>query len=222
LHRKPIVCYVTGRQSPRAADDPTENTEIVEHIRAAIDAGADWVQIREKGQPGHEVLALTRAAVALGKTKGASVIVNDRLDVALAAGATGVHLGGESMPVREVSQWCRAENAPREFMIGVSCHSLEEARAVESSGASYIFFGPVFDSPSKRAFGQPQGLTRLSEVCRTLGIPTIAIGGVDESNGLECLRAGAAGVAAIRLFQQPRKPGELAEAIARLHGSTSG
>ena len=180
------------------------------------------MQIREKDQPGRELLALARAAVALGNAKGARVIVNDRLDVALAAGAAGVHLGGESMPAREVVLWCRAGNAPREFTIGVSCHSVEEARGAESSGANYIFFGPVFETPSKKAFGAPQGLARLSEVCRTVGIPTIAIGGVDESNGLECLRAGAAGVAAIRLFQQARKPGELADAIARLHGSTSG
>jgi thiamine-phosphate pyrophosphorylase len=221
LLRKPIVCYVTSRQPLRAADGPAENAEIVEHIRAAIDAGADWVQIREKGQPGREVLALARAAVALGAAKGASVIVNDRLDVALATGAGGVHLGGKSMPAREVAQWCRAGNAPREFLIGVSCHSLEEARTAESAGASYIFFGPVFETPSKKAFGAPQGLARLSEVCRAIRIPTIAIGGVDESSGLECLRAGAAGVAAIRLFQHSRTPGELADAITRLHGSAS-
>jgi thiamine-phosphate pyrophosphorylase len=227
--RKPTVCYVTDRKSlgpASAAAIPVENAGIVnilDGIRAAVDAGADWVQIREKDLPAREALALTRAAVTASEAKHARarVIVNDRLDVALAAGAGGVHLGGESLPAREVVPWCRAGNAPREFLIGVSCHTLEEARAAEHAGADYIFFGPVFDTPSKRRFGQPQGLALLSEICRTIGIPTIAIGGVDENNSVECLRAGAAGVAAIRLFQEERRPGELKNFIARLHDWTS-
>jgi len=220
---------VTDRKSlgpPNALVTPSENAgiaNIVGHIRAAADAGADWVQIREKDLPAREALALTRAAVSASEAKrpGARVIVNDRLDVALAAGAAGVHLGGESLPAREVVRWCRAGNAPREFLIGVSCHTLEEAQDAEHAGVNYILFGPVFDTPSKRRFGQPQGLALLSEVCRAIGIPTIAIGGVDESNSVECLRAGAAGVAAIRLFQEERRPGELKNLIARLHDWTS-
>jgi len=145
------------------------------------------------------------------------VIVNDRLDVALAAGAAGVHLGGGSMPAGEVVRWCRGGNAPAEFLVGVSCHSFEETREAEAAGANYAYFGPVFETPSKTPFGPPQGIARLAEVCRSVRLPVIAIGGVNEENGAECLRAGATGVAAIRLFQEARDAAELAAQVARLH-----
>jgi thiamine-phosphate pyrophosphorylase len=171
------------------------------------------------------MLALTRSAVALANERNprAKVIVNDRLDVAIAAGAAGVHLGRASLPAHEVVR-CRQAlrsvgKSSQEFLIGVSCHSLEEAGAAEQAGADYIFFGPVFDTPAKRAFGPPQGVALLSGVSRAIKIPTIAIGGVDETNGLECLRAGAAGIAAIRLFQQARNLAELKDAVAHLHST---
>jgi len=180
------------------------------------------VQIREKDLPARNLLALAREAVAAGaRQSGASgealVLVNDRLDVALAAGAAGVHLGGESLPVREVVRWCRRGNAPSNFRIGVSCHSLEETREAESAGADYVFFGPVYDTPSKRQFGAAQGIPRLAEVCRAVRIPVVAIGGVNEENAAECLRAGAAGIAAIRLFQEAKDAPGLKETVARLH-----
>jgi len=87
------------------------------------------------------------------------------------------------------------------FLLGVSGHSLEAARAAEDSGADYIFFGPVFATPSKAAFGEPQGVERLGQVCRAVTIPVIAIGGVTVLNATACLDSGAAGLAAIRLFQ---------------------
>ena len=210
---KPIVCYVTDRKSLGSAD-PIES--VLAKIRAAIAAGTDWVQIRERNLPARDLLALPRGAVE-ESGDAARVIVNDRLDVAIAAGAAGVHLGEQSMPAREVIRWCRSGNAPPEFLVGVSCHSLEEAREAEGSAASYVFFGPVFDTPSKRSFGRPQGIARLAEACRSVRIPVIAIGGVNEENGVECIRAGAAGIAAIRLFQEPRDRGILQETIARLH-----
>jgi len=145
------------------------------------------------------------------------VIVNDRLDVALAAGAAGVHLGRESLGAREVVSWCRGGHAPAEFLVGVSCHSLAEAREAERAGAGYIFFGPVFDTPSKRGMGEPQGLARLGEICRVVKIPVLAIGGVSEENAGECIRAGAAGIAAIRMFQDARDAETLKQAVTRLH-----
>ena len=182
-------------------------------------AGVDWVQIRERDLPARDLLALARRVVraAAPSHRDVRVILNDRVDVALAARAAGVHLGSESLPVREVLQWCRAGNAPRNWLIGSSCHSLEGAREAESAGASYIFFGPVFATPSKIPFGPPQGLGKLEEVCGAVGIPVIAIGGVNRANGGECLRAGAAGVAAIRLFQEPSEPAELMRTIEALH-----
>lgn len=200
--KTPIVCYVTGR---RSLSDSRDGASVREKIQMAIEAGADWVQIREKDLPGRELLDLARSAVAAGRDHpGSRVIVNDRLDVAIAAGAGGVHLGGESLNAREVAPWCRNGNAPAEFLVGVSCHSVEEAREAESVGASYIFFGPVFDTPSKRGLGAPQGVGGLAEICRNVRIPVIAIGGVDEANAAECIRAGAAGIAAIRMFQETR------------------
>ena len=184
-------------------------------IRAAAAAGVDWVQIREKDLSGRELLGLTREAVASGGGM-TRVIVNDRADVALAAGAAGVHLGRESLEAQDVVRWCRVGNAPADFLVGVSCHSLEEARAAESAGATYIFFGPVFDTPSKRGMGEPQGVARLGEICRGVAIPVLAIGGVSERNAADCIRAGAAGLAAIRMFQEARDVAAMKDVVDRL------
>jgi len=219
-HGTPRVCYVTDRRTLSAADPCAA---VRDAIAAAIQAGADWVQIREKDLPARELLALVRAAVAMSgpgrRADAARVMVNDRLDVALAAGAAGVHLGGESLALGDVVRWCRGGNAPAQFLAGVSCHNLEQARQAERAGASYIFFGPIFDTPSKREFGQPQGIALLEEVCRAIRLPVMAIGGVNEKNATACLRAGAAGIAAIRLFQESRDITALRQTLALLHGA---
>jgi thiamine-phosphate pyrophosphorylase len=210
---KPIICYVTDRKALGAADAAGS---LLAKIRTAMAAGVDRVQIRERDMPARELLSLAKAAI--GAREGeARVLVNDRLDVALAAGAAGVHLGGASVPVREVLRWLRERNAPAEFLVGVSCHSLQDAREAEDAGASYVFFGPVFETPSKKSFGPPQGIAKLAEVCGAVRIPVIAIGGVNEENAAECVRAGAAGIAAIRMFQELREAETLKRAIARLH-----
>jgi thiamine-phosphate pyrophosphorylase len=225
-YRRPIVCYVTDRKSLGSAQSTAAPWEkLTEYICAAVDAGVDSIQIREKDLPAREMLDLTRTAVSAGAAapRFARVTVNDRLDIALAAGAGGVHLGGESLPANEVVKWHGAGNVRREFpagfLIGVSCHSLGEALAAERVGADYIFFGPVFATPSKLVFGPPQGVALLADVCGAVKIPTLAIGGVDENNAPECLRAGAAGIAAIRMFQRLQKPGELQELVTFLHNA---
>ncbi|MGH9711946.1 MAG: thiamine phosphate synthase [Candidatus Acidiferrales bacterium] len=212
----PIVCFVTDRKSLGSAPSISS---VLEKIQAAVSAGTDWIHIREKDLPARELLALVQEAVRiLRESPGKGLlIVNDRLDVALAGGAAGVHLGGESAPAREVVRWCRAGNAPTDFRIGVSCHNAQEARAAETDGADYIFFGPIFDTPSKRSYGPPQGIARLEEVCRTVRIPVIAIGGVDERNAAACIRAGAAGIAAIRMYQEVKDVSMLKDLVARLH-----
>jgi thiamine-phosphate diphosphorylase len=210
--KTPIVCYVTDRKSLGVRDG---GERVLGKIRAATAAGVDWVQIREKDLCGRDLLALAREAGAgHGSTR---VIVNDRLDVALAAGAAGVHLGHQSLSARDVVGWCRSGKAPGDFLIGVSCHSLQDAREAESAGTSYIFFGPVFDTPSKRGMGEPQGVARLGEICRSVAIPVVAIGGITEENAGECFRAGAAGIAAIRVFQDARKEAAMKDVIGRLH-----
>lgn len=210
-HKSPVVCYVTDRKALRP-EAPLQN--VAEKIRFAAAAGANWVQIREKDLSARELLQLAQGAVQSG---GARIVVNDRLDVALAAGAAGVHLGRASVQAADVVRWCRAGNAPQGFLIGVSCHRFEEVQEAEASGVDYAFFGPVFDTPSKRPFGAPQGIARLGEVCRAVGIPVLAIGGVEEENAISCIRAGAAGVAAIRMFQESRDEKQLREWIARIH-----
>ena len=216
--KAPIVCYVTDR---KALGGGAGCAAVRETIQMAMAAGADWVQIREKDLPGREQADLTRGAVQAGRERASSrVIVNDRLDVALAAGAAGVHLGGESLGARDVVQWCRSGNAPVEFLVGVSCHSLEEAHDAESAEATYIFFGPIFDTPSKRELGAPQGVARLAEICRSVRIPVIAIGGVDECNAAECLGAGAAGIAAIRMFQEAGDADKLKRSVEKIQRNT--
>jgi thiamine-phosphate pyrophosphorylase len=178
-------------------------------IRRAAAAGAGWIQIREKELDSRSLVELARFAIAETRENSVRVLVNDRLDVALAANAAGVHLGENSLPVEFVTEW-RRSTGRLDFLVGASCHSLESARAAERGGADYIFFGPVFATPSKAAFGAPQGTERLREVCASVGIPVLAIGGVNAENARECIAAGAAGIAAIRLFQDARNEDELA------------
>jgi thiamine-phosphate pyrophosphorylase len=208
--RRPIICYVTDSKALNARDT---GAKILSQIRQALLAGADWVQVREKFLTTHELLDLVRKAVEAAIECGsARIVVNDRIDVALAGGAHGVHLGHTSIPTREAGRWYRSGNAPDDFLVGVSCHSLEEALQAQQDGARYLFFGPIFETPSKLPFGQPQGLEKLGEVCRGVETPVIAIGGVNDKNAIECIRAGAAGIAAIRLFQEAAE-GAVANAI---------
>jgi thiamine-phosphate pyrophosphorylase len=218
---KPILCYVTDRRGLLRADQETPASpeelpaRLVETIRRAVRAGVDWVQLREKDLEGRALGELARQAVGEAGG-GARVIVNDRLDVAIAAGAGGVHLGQQSLPVEAVRRWCRAGAVPAGFLVGASCHSLPEAQAAECDGADYIFFGPVFPTPAKLAFGPPQGLERLEEVCGKVRIPVLAIGGVTAENAGACFTRGARGIAAIRLFQDAE---DLAAVVERLRPS---
>ncbi|HEV3219990.1 MAG TPA: thiamine phosphate synthase [Candidatus Acidoferrales bacterium] len=220
----PILCYVTDRRAPahRGEKPGDQYTNLSGRITLAARAGVDWIQIREKDIQANELLALARSAVAEHASNevapnnvrgSASIFINDRLDVALAAGAAGVHLGEQSLPVAVVHAARVGGALPKDFQIGASCHSLEAARSAERDGANYVFFGPVFATPSKAAFGAPQGIGRLAEVSETLKIPVLAIGGVNEENAAECFAAGAAGVAAIRMFQESA---DLPELVARL------
>jgi thiamine-phosphate pyrophosphorylase len=200
---RPILCYVTDSSTLEGGGMALPGV-----MGAALRAGVDWIQIREKHLQGRELVELTRGAVEKARAAGgrARIIVNDRLDVALAAGANGVHLGGSSLPVVEVRAWLRREGArlkvAEDFLVGRSSHSLDEAQQAARDGANYIIFGPVYATPSKAQYGAPQGIERLTEVCRAVQIPVLAIGGIAAENASACLRAGAAGIAAIRLFQQ--------------------
>jgi thiamine-phosphate pyrophosphorylase len=220
--KKPILCFVTDRKALTATAGTNPAGALVECIAQAARASVDWIQLREKDLDGRPLFDLARKAIAAcaaaSPPEGENptrLLINDRLDVALAAGAAGVHLGENSIPIGEVAGW-RKRAARRDFLVGASCHSLEAAEQAAVAGADYIFFGPVFATPSKQAFGAPQGLQKLEQVCRNVSIPVLAIGGITAENAAACLQTGAAGIAAIRLFQQA--PERVAAAVARILG----
>jgi thiamine-phosphate pyrophosphorylase len=184
------LCYITDRRA-------LEPRLLLPWIQEAIRVGVDLVQIREKDLATRELLGLVGAAVDAARETTTRLVVNDRLDVALAAGAAGVHLGTQSLPTRVVR-----ELVPRGFLVGVSCHSLEETLGAESAGADYVLLGPIFATPSKLPYGSPLGLAKLREVSAQVKIPVLALGGITVERARACLEAGAAGIAGISLFQK--------------------
>ncbi len=189
LERRPLLYYITDRKALPGED----LLPIVEH---AIAAGIDLIQIRERDLPVRNLLALVEEAVKRAGAGPTRILVNDRLDVAVAAGAAGVHLPARGFPVDEVRR------SYPELLIGASTHNLEELRRAADGGADFAVFGPVFETPSKKAYGPPVGLDKLAEAVRAVNIPVLALGGVTLENAADCLRAGAAGLDAISLFQQ--------------------
>jgi len=194
-------------------------------IAATVAAGVDWIQIREKDLSGEALGQLAQDALrraeprSISSTTGparARILVNDRLDVALATQSGGVHLGENSLPPQEVRRLANSLGREKDFLIGVSCHTLEAARKAEQGSADYLFFGPVFATPSKAAYGAPQGLEGLAEVCQAVSIPVLAIGGIAVENCGACLSAGASGIAAIRLFQDAPHIAAVAQSIRAL------
>jgi thiamine-phosphate pyrophosphorylase len=219
-----LLCYVTDRQSLAATESGEPGKALLLRIEGAAAAGVDWIQIREKDLSGRDCASLTREALQraaksqAGRAARTRIIVNDRLDVALTENADGVHLGEKSLPVAEAKRLVVDRGARNNFVIGVSCHSLEAARSAARDGADYLFFGPVFATPSKAAFGAPQGLERLATVCRAVSIPVLAIGGITLEKASACLAAGASGIAAIRLFQDAQDISSLARSLRKLVG----
>jgi thiamine-phosphate pyrophosphorylase len=217
VQKSPILCYVTDRRNLSAAAPSVGSAALAEKIAMLVAAGVDWVQIREKDLPARQLAALVREALRRTRTVNSTrILVNDRVDVALAEGAAGVHLGESSLPVHEVKSLIRSRVSGGDILVGVSCHSLESAKSAAAGRADYIFFGPIFATPSKAAFGEPQGVARLAEICGALTIPVLAIGGITLENAGACFRAGAAGIAAIRLFQDATDPAAVMQALRHI------
>jgi thiamine-phosphate pyrophosphorylase len=193
----------------------TDSKQLRGDLLAAVDralrAGVDLLQIREKDLAARELFELTRAVMELAHGTPSKILVNSRFDVALAAGAHGVHLPAGSISPIEIRRV-----SPPGFLVGVSCHREDEVRQAASEGADFAVFGPVFETPSKQAYGLPQGLKRLQETCRAADIPVLALGGINLANAADCLAAGAAGIAGISLFQQAENLAESAAALRRL------
>jgi thiamine-phosphate pyrophosphorylase len=220
----PLVCYVTDQRSLAGIGAAETRAALLKKIEAAAAAGVDWVQIREKDLSGKGCAALTREALQRAAKYSKNnviptrLLVNDRLDVALSEGASGVHLGENSLPVQEAKRLVSGRGGGKDFLLGVSCHSLEAAKSAARNGADYLFFGPVFATPSKAAFGAPQGLERLAKVCSAVSIPVLSIGGVTLENASSCLSAGASGIAAIRLFQDAEDLAPLVRSLRKMAG----
>lgn len=169
----------------------------VARMAAAVAEGVDWVQLREPGLTAARLWQLCRQMLSwLGHNHPSTrLFVNDRLDLALAAGAHGVHLPARGLTIGDARAL-----APPGFLVGLSCHSPAEARAAAVAGADFCVLGPVFATPSKPG-ASPLGTAALA-VARELTMPVLALGGVDEARAAACMAAGAAGLAGIRLFDQ--------------------
>lgn len=182
---------------------------LAEHLEGLCAAGLRAVQLREKDLGETELAVLAGGLVPPLARLGARIFVNGSVAAAGAAGAAGVHLpaSGEVAPARAALGPGRA--------VGKSVHSAAEAKRAGLEGADFLVFGPVFDTPSKRAFGPPQGIERLREVCEITGVPVFAVGGVTPARVVECLRAGAHGVAALSPLMAGGNPLEVLREYGR-------
>jgi thiamine-phosphate pyrophosphorylase len=172
----------------------TKPNELSKFVNTALAAGVDIVQIRERDLPARSVLDVVRLACETASRTGSAVLVNDRIDVAEAAGA-GVHLTTHSVRVRDVRR-----TFGNDLLIGASTHTLREAQEAAEGGADFIVFGPIYDTESKRQYGAPVGIDSLRTVVTAVKIPVLALGGLGLSNFREVLSCGAAGVAGISMF----------------------
>lgn len=168
--------------------------ELLEAVARNVAEGVEYIQIREKDLPAKDLLELTRAALRLANGTGTRILVNSRADVAVAAGAHGIHLPSGSIPARRFRQLGR-------LLIGVSCHSVGELLEAEREGADFAVYSPVFPSPSKPGYGPAVGVDGLRAAVKAVRIPVFALGGVTPANAPLCIEAGAAGAAGISMFQ---------------------
>ncbi len=183
-----IRCYITDRTS-------LKRESLLDSIARNLREGVTWIQIREKDLSARDLYQLVRSATELPNPHGTKLIVNTRIDAALAAGADGVHFPAGSP---EPKRWRGI--VPEGFLFGVSCHTVEEITAAEREGATYAVFGPVFAPLSKTSAITPNGIEGLSSATLSVRIPVLALGGITQANTAECVAAGAKGIAGISLY----------------------
>jgi len=182
-------------------------------VGQALAAGVRAVQLREKDLPTRELYHLGEKLLAKTRAAGAALLINDRVDVAMALAASGVHLTGRSLPPRESRRLLGPER-----LLGVSCHSLADVREAEDGGADFVVLGPIFATRSKAAYGPPLTTALLREARATTGIPILAIGGIRVTQVPEVMTSGADGIAVISAVMAAPDPAraasELLDAVA--------
>jgi thiamine-phosphate pyrophosphorylase len=206
-----LLYYITDR-SQFPGDESGRRAALLSKIAEAVHAGVDYIQLRERDLPTRSLETLALEAIRIVHESNAArvnhtpvrLLINSRTDVALAAGSAGVHLRSDDpspVAIRDlVARACHDRAAAPRFLIARSCHSPEDVLSAASAGADFAVFAPVFekkDAPDVR----PAGLRELGDACRA-SIPVLALGGITLDNAATCIEAGAAGIAAIRLFQE--------------------
>ena len=216
---RPLIYLITaGETTANSRPTSADFLKIIRLVEAAVFAGVDLIQLREKRLETRVLYHLCERVLELSGGR-AKILINDRADVAVATGADGVHLTTKSLSAHVVRK-----TFGDEILIGVSTHSAEEVRMAKQQGADFVVFGPVFKTQSKMSYGEPQGLDRLSLVVSHVpSFPVLALGGITIENARECISAGARGIAAISMLQDPEKLARVVETIRRecVRGSDS-
>jgi len=200
--RQPLIYLITDGET--TAENFTEKKrKILKLIETAVETKISLIQIREKQLPARLVFEIVSEAVKLTRDTPTKILINDRADIALAANADGVHLTSRSVSAEIIRR-----NVPKDFIIGVSAHSIGEAETAKRQAANFVVFSSIYPSPGKV---KPHGVEKLLAVCEQLKpFPVLALGGVDETNYAETLRAGASGFAAIRFLNDEKNLRKLA------------
>lgn len=193
---RPLICLVTDRRRLAAS---AQSIGFVDFVGAAARAGVDLIQIRERDLHARELTGLVKQCVAAAQNTSAKIIVNERADVTLAAGAHGVHLRSDSIEAPRIRGLL-----PPDVIVGRSVHGVEEASAAaRSGGLDYLILGTLFPTPSKDPSHRLTTMTGLAAACALVSIPVLAIGGITVERAEDVARTGASGVAAIGLFLPP-------------------
>ena len=188
----------------------TRGRDLLWILEQALEGGARAIQLREKDLGGRELFSLAEKFKELCVRYGALLFINDRVDVALGIDADGIQIGNASMPLKSARKLLGNKK-----MIGVSIHSVAEAQEAEKTGADFVLFGPVYFTPSKAAFGDPQGIVRLKEVVEKISLPVYAIGGVKGENVAELKETGCHGIAVISAVVSASKPKAAVQRLIR-------
>jgi thiamine-phosphate pyrophosphorylase len=219
LPPKPILYLITrGATAEVTTSASREFHWVLAQVSAAVAAGVQLIQLREKRLTARVLFELTAQAAEITRGTSTRLLVNDRADIAAGAGADGVHLTTRSLEPKVVRKAFGDD-----FLIGASTHSLAEATSARNGGADFVVFGPIFPTPSKAEYGPPLGVDCLADVASELApFPVLALGGISIDNARECLRADASGIAGISLFRAPENLSRTCAEIGKLSQIHSG